>query len=318
MSESFPIAPVLLIIFNRPDTTRKVLEAIRRAAPSRLFIAADGPRENHPSDKDLCSRALEIVRTGIHWKCDVEYLIREKNLGCGKAPATAICWFFDRVEEGIILEDDCLPADAFFPFCTSLLARYRSEPRVAQISAFNCQFGRKRGDASYYFSRIFHCWGWASWKRAWSGFDFEMKDYAAFKAEKGFENLFPRKSLQDFWRGNLDAAAYGDGSIWDYQWVYRNFKEDRLAIVPNWNMVENIGFGMDATHTAKSHDRMPGIERDIPSPVIHPPFIMPCAAADDFTYRRHMKLGRWHEMKQFVKRISRSFRPGRMELYSNV
>ena len=118
-------APVLLIIFNRPETTRKVLEAIGRAAPSRLFVAADGPRSGSPTDKELCSQALEAVQKGISWKCEVQYKVQEKNLGCGMAPAVAISWFFENVEEGIILEDDCLPADAFFPFCTSLLDRYQ-------------------------------------------------------------------------------------------------------------------------------------------------------------------------------------------------
>ena len=159
----------------------------------------------------------------------------------GLRPA-AISWFFENVQEGIILEDDCLPAQTFFSFCTSLLARYRNEPRVAHIGGFNCQFGRKRGNASYYFSRVFHCWGWATWSRAWKGFDFEMKDYRPFLAANGMERLFSDKVVQDFWRGNFDAAAYGDGSIWDYQWVYKNLKEERLAVIPNWNMVENIVF----------------------------------------------------------------------------
>ena len=296
-------APVLLIIFNRPETTRKVLEAIGRAAPSRLFVAADGPRSGSPTDKELCSQALEAVQKGISWKCEVQYKVQEKNLGCGMAPAVAISWFFENVEEGIILEDDCLPADAFFPFCTSLLDRYRNEPRVAHIGGFNCQFGRKRGDASYYFSRIFHCWGWASWRRAWNGFDFQMKDYQAFLAEKGLENLFPRRSIKDFWKGNFDDAAYGDGSIWDYQWVYKNLKEGRLAIAPNWNMIENIGFGADASHTSSKRGRMPCVTSDISQELTHPHFVLPNRAADEFTYRSQMKLGRWHSMKQQIKRI---------------
>jgi hypothetical protein len=300
---SSPTAPVLLIIFNRPDTTRTVLKAVSRAAPSRLFVAADGPREGRPMDKELCSQALDVVRRGISWECDVQYLIRERNLGCGMAPAQAITWFFQKVEEGIIIEDDCLPADAFFPFCTLLLARYRNEVKVSQISGFNCQFGRKRGFASYYFSRIFHCWGWASWRRAWDGFDFEMKDYKWFLAEKGLENLFPRKSVQDFWKGNFDDAAHGDGSIWDYQWVYKNLKEGSLAIVPNGNMIENIGFGEAATHTSRTHARMPPVSFHIQQNLVHPRFVIPDLAADEFTYRNHMKLGRWHSVKQLIKQI---------------
>jgi hypothetical protein len=298
-------APILLLVFNRPETTRRVLEAIRRAAPARLFVAADGPRKGNQADKELCSRALEVVRTGITWTCDVEYLVQDSNLGCGRAPATAISWFFKKVEEGIILEDDCLPADAFFPFCTSLLARYRNEPRVAHIGGFNCQFGRKRGNASYYFSRVFHCWGWASWRRAWAGYDFDLKDWKAFQAENGLESLFADKAIKDFWRSNFEAAAHGDGSIWDYQWVYKNLKEDRLAIVPNWNMIENIGFSDSATHTSRRRSRMPCVANDIPSEIAHPRFIFPSVAADAFSYRTHMKLGRWHHVKQYIKRLLR-------------
>jgi hypothetical protein len=303
MSQDSTTAPVLLVVFNRPETTRLVLEAVARAAPRRLFVAADGPREERPSDKELCPKVLEVIRQGIGWKCDVEYLVGERNMGCGRAPAAAISWFFENVDEGIILEDDCLPAAEFFPFCTSLLARYRNEPRVAQIGGYNCQFGRKRGDASYYFSRVFHCWGWASWRRAWAGFDFEMKDYDDFLSERVLERLFARRSLRDFWRGNFDAAARGDGSIWDYQWVYHNFKEGRLAAVPNWNMIENIGFGDGATHTNIRRSRMPTVGQHVPGEITHPRFVIPCEAADDFTYRTELKLGRWHDIKRMVKRL---------------
>ena len=298
-------APVLLIVFNRPETTSRVLEAIRRAEPGKLFVAADGPRAGNAADEELCSRTIETVRRGISWTCDVHYQIRKDNLGCGKGPAAAISWFFENVEEGIILEDDCVPSDAFFPFCTDLLARYRNEPRVAHIGGFNCQFGRRRGSASYYFSRIFHCWGWASWKRAWSGFDFEMKDYQAFLAARALESLFPRRVVRDFWKENFEEAARGDGSIWDYQWVYKNFKEGSLAIVPNWNMVENIGFGQAATHTAVKKNRMPRVAEGNPCELVHPLFMIPDQLADEFTYRDHMKMGTWHEIKQVIKRLLR-------------
>jgi hypothetical protein len=298
-------APVLLIAFNRPETTRRVLNEIARAAPGRLFVAVDGPREGHPDDRTRCADVLETIRNGIHWKCDAEYLVRKTNLGCGRAPASAISWFFENVEEGIILEDDCLPVPQFFPFCTSLLRRYREESRVAHIGGFNCQSGRKRGDASYYFSRYFHCWGWASWGRAWDGFDVEMKDYPEFLAERRLERLFPRRSVREFWKDNFDEAAHGDGSVWDYQWVYLNFKKDRLAVVPNWNMIENIGFGSGATHTRAHDRRMPAVADDIPSEIVHSTLICPSDLADDYTYRHHLRLGHFHDLKQLVKRLLR-------------
>ncbi len=296
-------APVLLIAFNRPVTARRVLGEISKAAPGRFFVAVDGPREGHPEDQKNCAEVLDTIRDGIRWTCDVQYLIRKTNLGCGKAPAAAISWFFENVDEGIILEDDCLPVPQFFPFCTSLLRRYREEPRVAHIGGFNCQFGRMRGKASYYFSKYFHCWGWASWRRAWAGFDFEMTDYSEYLAGQGLERLFSRRSIQDFWKGNFDEAIHGDGSVWDYQWVYQNFKHDRLAIVPNQNLIENIGFGVGATHTKARNSRMPAVARDNPVEITHPALILPCAAADDYTCRHQLRLGRFHDLKQFAKRV---------------
>jgi hypothetical protein len=298
-------APVLLIAFNRPETTARVLEAIRAAAPRRLFVAVDGPRKGALRDEKKQAEVLEVIRSGIGWKCDVKYLVQETNLGCGQAPARAISWFFENVPEGIILEDDCLPAPQFFPFCTSILERYREEPRVAHIGGFNCQSGRIRGNASYYFSRYFHCWGWASWRRAWEGFDIEMKDYRQFLSEKGLESLFPRRSVREFWKANFDDAAHGDGSVWDYQWVYHNLKRDRVAVVPNWNMIENIGFGEEATHTRAPDRRLPPVASNIPADIVHPSFILSCRAADEYTYRHQLRLGRFHDVKQVVKRILR-------------
>lgn len=302
MMEQISTAPVLLIAFNRPEETRRVLKEIGKAAPCRFFAAVDGPREGHPEDSKKCADVLETIQSGISWKCNVEYLVRKNNLGCRNAASSAISWFFENVEEGIILEDDCLPVPQFFPFCTSLLSRYREEPRVAQIGGFNCQFGRMRGTASYYFSKYFHCWGWASWRRAWDGFDLDMKDYGIFLKERGLQKLFSRRSLRDFWKDNFDEVAYRGGSTWDYQWVYHNFRKNRLAVVPNWNMIENIGFGDRATHTEARDPRMPPAVRDFPMEIEHPAFILPCPAADDYTYRHHLRLGRFHDVKQLLKR----------------
>ena len=303
MTPTVPTAAVLLIAFNRPETTNRVLEAIRSAAPCRFFVAVDGPRKGSLQDERKRAEVLEVIRGGINWKCDVKYLVQDTNLGCGRAPAAAISWFFENVGEGIILEDDCLPAPQFFPFCTSILGRYREEPRVAHIGGFNCQSGKIWGNASYYFSKYFHCWGWASWRRAWAGFDIDMKDYTEFLSEKGLESLFPRRSVREFWKVNFDDAAHGDGSVWDYQWVYHNLKRDRVAVVPNWNMIENIGFGHEATHTKARDHRMPAVSDRIPTEFVHPSFILPCSAADDYTYRHQLRLGRFHDLKQVAKRI---------------
>lgn len=295
--------PVLFLVFNRPETTRQVLREIRQVAPKRLFVAADGPRPSNPTDPAKCREVLSIIEQGIDWDCKADYLVRKTNLGCGQAVSSAITWFFENVPEGIILEDDCKPAPRFFPFCCELLERYRDVPRVAQIGGFNCQFGRKRGNASYYFSRYFHIWGWASWRRAWEGYDFSMRDYPQFLGERAFESLFDRQAIREFWKYNFDSVFKGQATTWDYQWAYHNFKRDALAIVPNVNMVENTGFGTDATHTFDGSRKQPPVDGSGCRDLIHPSFVLASREADDFTYRNHLKLGRFHEAKQLVKRM---------------
>ena len=296
--------PILFIVFSRPETTRQVLGAIRQAAPERLFVAADGPRPGREDEARRCAEVLKIVEDGVDWPCELRYLRREANLGCRNAVGSAIDWFFDQVEEGIILEDDCLPAGAFFPFCASVLERYRDETRIAHIGGFNCQEGHPRGPASYYFSRYYHVWGWATWRRAWRGFDLAMGDYPEFLAEGMLDKLFSRRALREFWKGNFDDVVSGAADTWDYQWTYRNLKDDRLAVVPNHNLIENIGFGEGATHTSSTSSTLPKLARDIPRSIVHPHFIAPDPEADDFTYRRHVGLNWLYDIK----------RPGRLAL----
>ncbi len=248
-----------------------------------------------------CAQVRAIARSEIDWDCDVSFLERSENLGCGRGPSSAISWFFESVEEGVILEDDCLPSPSFLPFCSQVLERFREERRIAHVGGFNCQFGRRRGDASYYFSRYFHSWGWATWRRAWQSFDFGMRDYEEFLAAHVLENLFERPAVRDFWKRNFAAVLSGRDDIWDYQWVYCNFKEDRLAVVPNQNMIENIGFGVEATHTSEVKTRLPAVDESSRLDTVHPKYIIPCRAADDFTYRKHLGLGAWHDVKLAVK-----------------
>jgi hypothetical protein len=240
MSDPFN-TPILLIIFNRPDTTRIVFDVIRQRRPRQLFIAADAPREGRSEEKIKCDETRKIV-SEVDWDCDVHTLFRDKNLGCGMGVSTAITWFFEHVEEGIILEDDCVPDPTFFQFCEELLAYYRDNPRIMHISGDNFLHGKKRGKSSYYFSQYTYMWGWATWKRAWHFFDF---------------NILPFEL-----RGNR----------WGLQWLLSVEKQDGLAVAPNVNLVTNIGSGrVDATHTIvanSKYDDLPAIP--IPFPLTHP------------------------------------------------
>ena len=174
MSDFQLTTPVAFLIFNRPDTTARVFEAIRQAKPPKLLVVADGPRPDRPDDVEKCKAARAIIDR-VDWACEVLTNYSDLNLGCGKRPATGITWVFEQVEEAIIFEDDCLPHPSFFRFCEELLNYYRHDERIMVISGNNFQFGRNRTDDSYYFSRYNHIWGWASWRRAWEYFDYDLK-----------------------------------------------------------------------------------------------------------------------------------------------
>lgn len=173
MTKSFNV-PILFIIFNRPETTKAVFHEIRKNQPFQLFVAADGPRREIFEDIENCRKVREIIQL-IDWECNVQTLFRDENLGCKIAVSSAIDWFFSQVDEGIILEDDCLPDQSFFPFCQELLEKYRYDAKIMMIGGSNFQFNKNKFEYSYYFSRYFHIWGWASWKRAWQFYDVEMK-----------------------------------------------------------------------------------------------------------------------------------------------
>lgn len=246
--------PVLFIIFNRPETTKKVFEVISQIKPKKLFIAADGPREDKPGEKELCEETRKIVIEKIDWPCEVKILFRDKNLGCGKAVSSAIDWFFDNVEEGIILEDDCLPDPSFFRFCTELLERYRFDDKIFMISGDNFLPKSLRPKESYYFSQIPHIWGWATWKRAWKKYDFEMTDFPLFREEKTIEKIWVDKKVQKYWLEKLSITFSGELNTWDYQWVYTIWKNSAYSIAPNKNLISNIGFDNNGTNTTNIKD----------------------------------------------------------------
>ncbi len=278
------IKPVLFIIFNRPDVTAQVFEAIARAKPSQLFIAADGPRADRDGEFEKCQQARKIVEK-IDWDCEVKTLFREENLGCKLAVSGAIDWFFEHVESGIILEDDCLPSDTFFSFCSEMLDRYESDMRVMMISGSNFQDGVQRGNTSYYFSKVFHIWGWATWRRAWNLYDREME-----KLEKNLsilDDLFSDKMLSLNWKFNFGICKTGKVNTWDYQWRLTCFLQNGLSIVPNKNLISNIGFGEDATHTLSDNSIDSNRERFELSQLIHPEFVYENKSADSYYWTTH-------------------------------
>jgi hypothetical protein len=246
--------PVLFIVFNRPELTQQVFNAIQNAKPTRLYIAADGPRSNVLGEAQRCAEAKRIA-TAIDWDCEVRTLFRDENLGCGKGPSTAITWFFEHETEGIILEDDCLPSASFFNFCAELLEHYRFDTRVMGIGGNNFEEGPLRNmEYSFRFSHHTCIWGWATWRRAWKFHDFHMTLYEEIHKKRYLDSSFNSIYERDFYQYIFEKMYEGDErtsskTIWDYQWQFACMIHSGLTIVPNNNLVTNLGFGTHATNT---------------------------------------------------------------------
>jgi hypothetical protein len=277
--------PILFLIFNRSDTSERVFDAIRKAQPARLYVAADGPRDGNENDLLNCPKTRAVIN--VDWDCEVKLLFREKNLGCKQAVSQAITWFFEQEEQGIILEDDCLPHPSFFPYCETLLEYYKNEEKVMLISGDNFQNRNVRGEGSYYFSQYTHIWGWASWRRAWKHYDVNMESYPAFKSENRISRVFANQGAQRYWMKKLEKTYQKGVNTWDYQWMYAIWNQGGLTALPNKNLISNIGFLTGGTHTNildKDMADLPVFEMEFP--LIHPKVIAADLKADDYTFKK--------------------------------
>lgn len=240
--------PVLFLVFNRLDTTKQVFEAIRQAKPPRLYIAADGARDSKEGEADKVQTVRNFVMQNIDWDCEVKTLFREKNLGCKYAVSGAITWFFQNEEQGIILEDDCLPSQSFFWYCEELLNKYKSDNTVFLVSGDSRGTELFANEEDYGFCKYPLIWGWASWARVWDKYDPEMSDWPLCK--KGlFEKISNYKPTIDFWKKNFESMYEKKIDTWDYQFSYLLLKNNAKCIVPKFNLIKNVGFGEGATHT---------------------------------------------------------------------
>jgi hypothetical protein len=276
--------PVAFLIFNRPDTTARVFEAIRQAKPPKLLVVADGPRPDRPDDVEKCKAARAIIDK-VDWDCAVLTNYSDVNLGCKSRVSSGLNWVFDTVEEAIIIEDDCLPHPSFFQFCEELLEYYRHDQRIMVISGDNFQFGRKRTEYSYYFSRYNHIWGWASWRRAWQYYDLKMKLWQEISDGSWLESILGETQAVKYWTKIFQTAYDNKVDSWDYGWTFACWIQNGLTILPNVNLVSNIGFGADATHTSRAIQSVVNNPvREMSFPLQHPPFITRHFEADRFTW----------------------------------
>ena len=299
---------VLFLIFNRPDTTEKVFEQIKNARPKRLYVAADAPRENRPGEELLCKQAKDIV-SNIDWECEVKTLYRNQNAGCRDAVSAAITWFFDNEEEGIILEDDCLPANSFFKFCDTLLEKYRFDSRVRHITGCNLQEGKKWGKGSYYFSNRTHVWGWAGWKRVWIEYDKNLNRYNSDEIKGKLENIYSDPLVVETWVSIFNDVKAGKINSWAYPLDFINFFSNGLTIIPNENLISNIGFGTDATNTVSADHVFSNVDLSEIEEIIDPAFMVPEKQADLFIINNHFNIEqRRREQNALHKRLKRWFK----------
>lgn len=274
---------VLFLLFNRPDLAGRVFEEIRKAAPPRLYFSVDGPRAGRNDEVELVEQCRALTEK-VDWDCEVFTLFRESNLGCGKAVSSGLEWFFESEESGIILEDDCLPSPTFFPYASELLDRFQEDDRVMHVGGSNHQRGKKRTSSDYYFSRYEHVWGWASWRRAWQKYDFEMKSWRDRRDEAWLGTLFANpRTTGLFWADIFDQVKLGRIDTWDYQWRYTIWDHEGYSIIPEANLISNIGFDARATHTrdGASLDANRPLEC-LSFPISHPENVVICEKADHF------------------------------------
>lgn len=306
--------PVLFLIFNRPDTTKKVFEAIRQARPTRLYVAADGARPSRAREAALCQETRAIVQM-VDWPCEVKTLFRDRNLGCKVAVSEAISWFFQHETQGIVLEDDCLPAPSFFTFCDTMLERYADDDRIGQISgsSFFADEANLDGLESYIYSRYGSIWGWASWRRAWLNYDRDLADWEHMKDPMRLAAAFPDARERRYKLALGDRLHTGEIDTWDYQWGFAKAYQNQLSIVPTRNLILNIGFGADATHTTRKDSKAPKKLQDLEFPLIAPRYPIPNGHYDAIFSKRAYLSG-WHrEARTFLARIARTLSRNRSD-----
>ncbi|RKD86352.1 glycosyltransferase family protein [Mangrovibacterium diazotrophicum] len=244
-------SPVLLITFNRPNLALRVLDSIRSYKPDRIYIASDGPRTNVEGEREIVLKTRELVLNSIDWDCQIKTLFRDENKGCGSGPASAISWLFTHEEQGIILEDDCIPQPEFFDYCNSLLNKYKGDQRVWLISGRSPHSSKTKffRNSDYIFSTHAETWGWATWKRCWEKYDITMSLWPGFYQQGGFRNIqFSRLAGMyfNFAYKNLYRSEDLSSHVWDYQFTFNINAHGGLGIVPAKNLIENIGY--EGTH----------------------------------------------------------------------
>lgn len=279
--------PVVLVIYRRAALTARVVAAIAHAEPPVLYVVADGPRSSRVGEAEAVAAArAEVGR--IDWGCRVLRDYADHNMGLTRRMVTGLDWVFGLEERAIVLEDDCLPDPSFFRYCDELLQLYQEDERVMVVSGDNYQRGRQRAPYSYYFSRYNHCWGWATWRRAWRYYDQAMRLWPEMRNGHWLVDMLDReRTAARYWRDVFEDVYCGRVDTWDYQWTFACWAQSGLTTLPMVNLVANIGFGRGATHRQRRTAAAAPSAHALSFPLCHPPFVIRDAQADRFTQRTH-------------------------------
>ncbi|MEM7715010.1 MAG: glycosyltransferase family 2 protein [Cyanobacteria bacterium P01_A01_bin.68] len=296
---------ITFIIFKRPDTTEKVFETIRQVKPKKLLVIADGPRTDREGEAEKCAATRAIIEK-VDWDCEVIKNYSDINLGCAKRVSSGLDWAFNNVEETIILEDDCIPHPTFFRFCEELLEKYRHDNRITSIAAQNAQLGKNRTNYSYYFSSYSHCWGWASWRRAWKSYDLQIKLWPEVKESNILNDILLDSKAVSYWQNIFDSIYENPtGITWDYQWTFACWMQGGLNIIPSVNLINNVGLGADSTNfnTSEEYSFINLPTEEMKFPLKHPPFTVRNLEADKFIQNTVYRATRLDIFKQNLKKI---------------
>jgi len=293
--------PVILLMHSRPALLARVLDRVGKVAAKTLLVVADGP--NSEAQRAKCEESRALIED-IDWPCDVLKCYSEVNLGCRKRVSTGLDWAFSHVDEAIILEEDCLPDISFFRFCSELLQYYRNDTRIGHISGANFNEGTRRSPYSYYFSRYGTIWGWATWRRAWAKHDLDMQIWPDIKKGGWHYDMFAtREEAVDF-ELRWDKVFRGEVDTWDAQWFFCRMLHGMLSVIPNVNLVSNIGFGPAASRTFDSDNPLAAVPlRRIDFPLSHPPFMV-CDTQTDVEFARMAYLERSGKRPRLMTRLA--------------
>ncbi|MFB2839736.1 glycosyltransferase family 2 protein [Floridanema evergladense] len=299
---------VAFLIFKRPDTTKKVFEAIRQAKPPKLLVVADGPRPDRPDEMEKCAATRKIIDS-IDWQCELLTNYSDSNLGCKNRVSSGLDWVFENVEEAIILEDDCLPHPTFFPFCEELLEYYRDDTRIMSVCGDSSRSKLKRTNYSYFFSCTTPIWGWATWRRAWQYYDVNMKLWPLIKDGNWCKDILFQPEIIEAWENKFQNVYSGTIDTWDYQWTFACWIQNGLSAIANVNLISNCGFHAEATHTKEIDHRLANQPtKAMEFPLKHPPFVIRDTQAEYYHFK-HDNPGLAFRAKKKAQKILNQFIP---------